>query len=218
MGRKFRVKNIDYNEENDLSSIGRAADLYQMVVGSNPTGHSLYFFCLKVKENKTMKRTMKRTIIAMVIAMAGFNAVPVSACTPPLNPPSVKIPDISFEPDGALKDAIDNAVKNWLEKCVLGTPTVKYASYYKTSRYFHYSHVAVKWSEVENATSYKVRVTKADGSYKEYDTTYTAFYSNNYTDDFITDGMDGATVSVKAYGDNDTFGCWSDDTNIRRIF
>lgn len=165
-----------------------------------------------------MKRTMKRTIIAMVIAMAGFNAVPVSACTPPLNPPSVKIPDINFEPDGGLKDAIDYAVKNWLEKCVLGTPTVKYASYYKTSRYFHYSHVAVKWSEVENATSYKVRVTKADGTWKEYDTTYTAFYSTNYTDDFITDGMDGATVSVKAYGDNDTFGCWSDDTNIRRIF
>lgn len=49
MGRKFRVKNIDYNEENDLSSIGRAADLYQMVVGSNPTGHSLYFFLSKSK-------------------------------------------------------------------------------------------------------------------------------------------------------------------------
>lgn len=218
MGRKFRVKNIDYNEENDLSSIGRAADLYQMVVGSNPTGHYLYFFCLKVKENKTMKRTMKRTIIAMVIAMAGFNAVPVSACTPPLNPPSVKIPDINFEPDCALKDAIDNAVKNWLEKCVLGTPTVKYASYYKTSRYFHYSHVAVKWSEVENATSYKVRVTKADGTWKEYDTTYTTFYSTNYTDDFIADGMDGAVVSVRAYGNNDTFGYWSDDTKLGGYF
>lgn len=169
-----------------------------------------------------MKRTMKRTIMAMtcVIAMAGFNAVSVSACTPPLNPPSVEIPDINFKPDGALKDAIDNAVKNWLEKCVLGTPTVKYASYYKSasrSRYFHYAYVAVKWTKVENATSYKMRITKADGSYKEYDTTYTAFYSNNYTDDFITDGMDGATVSVKAYGDNDTFGCWSDDTNITRF-
>lgn len=169
-----------------------------------------------------MKRTTKRTIIAMVIAMAGFNAVPVSACTPPLNPPSVKIPDINFEPDGALKDAIDNAVKNWLEKCVLGTPTVEYASYYKSAyksalRYFNYAYVAVKWSEVENATSYKVRITKADGSYKEYDTTYTAFYSNNYTDDFITDGMDGATVSVRAYGDNDTFGGWSHDTNITRF-
>ena len=136
----------------------------------------------------------------------------------PLNPPSVKIPDINFEPDGALKDAIDNAVKNWLEKCVLGTPTVKYASYYKTSRYFHYSHVAVKWSEVENATSYKVRVTKADGTWKEYDTTYTTFYSTNYTDDFIADGMDGAVVSVRAYGNNDTFGYWSDDTKLGGYF
>ena len=115
-----------------------------------------------IMEDKTMFRKTRRRIIAMtcVIAMGVFNAVPVSACTPPLNPPSVKIPDINFEPDGALKDAIDNAVKNWLEKCILGTPTVNYASYYKsTSRYFHYSHVAVKWSEVENATSYKVRIT-----------------------------------------------------------
>lgn len=196
-----------------LAQMVRALKETLEVVGSNLTGHSLYFFCLKVKENKTMKRT----IIAMVIAMAGFNAVPVSACTPPLNPPSVKIPDINFEPDGALKDAIDNAVKNWLEKCVLGTPTVKYTSYYKSARYFHYAYVAVKWTKVENATSYKMRITKADGSYKEYDTTHTAFYSTNYTDDFIADGMDGATVSVRAYGDNGTFGCWSDDTNIARL-
>lgn len=173
-----------------------------------------------IMEDKTMFRKTRRRIIAMtcVIAMGVFNAVPVSACTPPLNPPSVKIPDINFEPDGALKDAIDNAVKNWLENCILGTPTVNYASYYKsTSRYFHYSHVAVKWSEVENATSYKVRITKADGTYKEFDTTHTSFYSTNYNDDFIADGMDGAAVSVKAYGDNDTFGCWSDDTNITRF-
>lgn len=60
------------------------------------------------------------------------------------------------------------------------------------------------------------RITKADGTWKEYDTTYTAFYSTNYTDDFIADGMDGATVSVKAYGDNDTFGCWSDDATVTK--
>lgn len=165
-----------------------------------------------------MKRTMKRTIIAMVIAMAGFNAVPVSACTPPLNPPSVKIPDINFQPDDALEDAIDNAVKNWLEKCVLATPVVDYATYFKsTSRYFNYAVFSANWNKVENATSYKVRVTKADGTYKEFDVTYTSFYATNYTDEFFADGMDGATVSVKAYGDNDTFGCWSDDTNITRF-
>lgn len=162
-----------------------------------------------------MKKLVSALIVTMMIA---GSTIPAYACTPPLNPPSVKIPDINFEPDGALKDAIDNYVKNWLEKCVLATPVVKYASYYKSaSRYFHYTCVTVKWSEVENATSYKVRITKADGTYKEFDTTHTSFYSTNYNDDFIADGMDGATVSVKAYGDNDTFGCWSDDTNITRF-
>lgn len=142
----------------------------------------------------------------------------MSACTPPLKPPSVEIPDITFQPDDALKEAISNAAKNWILKCILATPTVEYASYYKSaSRYFNYAYVAVKWSEVENATSYKVRITKTDGTWKEYDTTYTAFYNTNYTDDFIANGMDGATVKVRAYGENDTFGWWSDDTNIARF-
>lgn len=167
-----------------------------------------------------MIRKMEKTIMAMacVIAMRAFNAVPVFACTPKLNPPSVEIPDINFQPGGALDDAIDNAVKNWLKKCVLDTPTVNYATYFKsTSRYFNYAVFSANWNKVENATSYKVHITKADGTWKEYDTTHTAFYSTNYNDDFITDGMDGATVSVKAYGDNDTFGYWSDDTNIVRF-
>lgn len=161
-----------------------------------------------------MKKLVSTLIVTMMIV---GSTIPAYACTPPLNPPSVKIPDINFEPDGALKDAIDNAVKNWLEKCVLGTPTVKYASMKSASRYFHYAYVAVKWTKVENATYYKVHIAKADGSYKEFDTTYTSFYATNYTDEFFADGMDGATVSVKAYGDNDTFGCWSDDTNITRF-
>lgn len=162
-----------------------------------------------------MKKLVSALIVTMMIA---GSTIPAYACTPPLNPPSVKIPDINFQPDGALKDAIDNAVKNWLEKCILGTPTVEYASYYKSAlRYFNYAYVAVKWTKVENATSYKVRITKVDGSYKEFDTTYTSFYATNYTDEFFADGMDGATVSVKAYGDNDTFGWWSDETTINRF-
>lgn len=162
-----------------------------------------------------MKKLVSALIVTMMIA---GSTIPAYACTPPLNPPSVKIPDINFQPGGALEDAINNAVKNWLEKCVLGTPTVKYASYYKSaSRYFHYSHVAVKWSEVENAKSYKVRITKADGTYKEFDTTHTSFYSTNYNDDFIADGMDGATVMVRAYGENGTFSLWSKTTTINRF-
>ena len=165
---------------------------------------------------KRKRRKLAAIICAFTLALS--SAVPVSACTPPLKPPSVKIPDINFEPDGALKDAVDNYVKNWLEKCVLATPVVKYASYYKSaSRYFHYACVAVKWSEVENATSYKVRITKADGTWKEYDTTYTAFYSTNYTDEFFADGIDDATVMVRAYGENGTFSLWSKTTTITRF-
>ena len=162
---------------------------------------------------------MKKLVSALIVTMmvAGFS-IPVYACTPPLKTPSVEIPDINFKPDGALGDAIDNAVKNWIEKCILGTPTVEYASYYKSaSRYFHYAYVAVKWSEVENTTSYKVRVTKTDGSYKEFDTPYTSFYATNYTDEFFADGMDDATVMVRAYGENETFSLWSETTTITRF-
>lgn len=162
-----------------------------------------------------MKKLLSALIVTMMVA---GSTIPAYACTPKLNPPSVKIPDINFQPGGALDDAIDNAVKNWLKKCVLDTPVVKYASYYKSaSRYFHYSHVAVKWSEVENATTYKVRITKADGTYKEFDTTYTSFYATNYTDEFFADGMDDATVMVRAYGENETFSLWSKTTTITRF-
>ena len=85
-----------------------------------------------------MKR--KRTKLAAIISaltLALSSAVPVSAGAPQLNSPSVEIPDINFEPDDALKEAISNAAKNWIEKCILGTPTVEYASYYKSqSRFF----------------------------------------------------------------------------------
>lgn len=164
-----------------------------------------------------MKNRSKLLAVVCATVLSMSCVTPAFACTPKLNPPSVKIPDINFEPDGALKDAIDNAVKNWLEKCVIATPVVKYASYYKRSRYFNYAYVAVKWTKVENATSYKMRITKADGTWKEYDTTYTAFYSTNYTDDFIADGMDDATVMVRAYGENGTFSLWSKTTTITRF-
>ena len=110
---------------------------------------------------KRKRRKLAAIICAFTLALS--SSVPVSACTPPLNPPSVKIPDINFQPDGALEDAINNAVKNWLKKCILGTPTVNYATYFKSiSRYFNYAVFSANWNKVENATSYKVRVTKAD--------------------------------------------------------
>ena len=167
-----------------------------------------------------MCRKMKRTIMAMtcVIAMSVYNVAPVSACTPKLNPPSVKIPDINFNPDDALKEAINNAVKNWIEKCILDTPTVEYASYYKSaSRYWSYGILNVKWDPIENAISYEVCITKEDGAEKVFTTTYNSLFVSDIFDDFVADGMDGATVKVKAYGDENKFSLWSDEVRVSRI-
>lgn len=167
-----------------------------------------------------MCRKMKRTIMAMicVIAMSVFNVVPVFACTPKLNPPSVKIPDINFEPDDALKEAINNAAKNWIEKCILDTPTVEYASYYKSaSRYWSYGILSVKWDPIEDATSYEVCITKEDGAEKVFTTTYNSLFVSDRFDDFVANGMDGATVKVKAYGDGDKFSLWSDEVTVSRF-
>ena len=167
-----------------------------------------------------MCRKMKRTIMAMicVTAMSVFNVVPVFACTPKLNPPSVEIPDITFQPDDALKEAINNAAKNWIEKCILATPTVEYASYYKSaSRYWSYGILNVKWDPIEDATSYEVCITKEDGAEKVFTTTYNSLFVSDIFDDFVTDGMDGATVKVKAYGDENKFSLWSDEVTVSRF-
>ena len=165
---------------------------------------------------KRKRRKLAAIICALTLALS--SAVPVSACTPPLKPPSVEIPDITFQPDDALKEAISNAAKNWISKCILGTPTVEYASYYKsTSRYWSYGILNVKWDPIEDATSYEVCITKEDGAEKVFTTTYSSLFVSDRFDDFVANGMDGATVKVKAYGDNDTFGCWSDGTDVARF-
>ena len=165
---------------------------------------------------KRKRRKLVAIICALTLALS--SAVPVSACTPPLKPPSVKIPDINFEPDGALKDAIDNAVKNWMARCVLGTPEVEYASYYKSaSRYWSYGILNVKWDPIEDATSYEVCITKEDGAEKVFTTTYNSLFVSDRFDDFVANGMDDATVMVRAYGENGTFSLWSKTTTITRF-
>lgn len=72
----------------------------------------------------------------------------------------------------------------------------------------------VKWDPIEDATSYEVCITKEDGAEKVFTTIYNSLFVSDRFDDFVANGMDGATVKVKAYGDNDTFGCWSYDANI----
>lgn len=161
-------------------------------------------------------RKMKKLLATVLTATLTLTcAVPTMACTPPLNPPKIDIPEITVKIDDKLQSAIDAAAKKFLEKNVLEKPAVKYASYIKrTSRYGTYGCLSVSWDKVDNATSYEVIVIKTDGTQKTYKTSYAVLVKSNYYDEFLDDGMDGATVRVKAYGEDETFSLWSDSFNI----
>lgn len=151
----------------------------------------------------------------LLVALTLTCAVPTMACTPPLNPPKVEIPEITVKIDDKLQEAMDAAAKKFLEKNVLEKPSVKYTSYIKrTSRYGTYGCLSVSWNKVNNAISYEVEVTKSDGTKKTYTTSYNAFVRANYYDEFLKDGLENATVRVKAYGEDETFSLWSPELTV----
>ena len=158
-------------------------------------------------------RKMKKLLATVLTATLTLTcAVPTMACTPPLNPPKVEIPEITVKIDDKLQEAMDAAAKKFLEKNVLEKPSVKYTSYIKrTSRYGTYGCLSVSWNKVNNAISYEVEATKSDGTKKTYTTSYNAIVRANYYDEFLKDGLENATVRVKAYGENETFSLWSDN-------
>lgn len=162
-----------------------------------------------------MKKIKKLVTIMCAVMVAVSCAVPTMACTPPLKPPHIDIPEIEVKIDDKLQDAIDAAAKKFLEKNVLSKPVINNATYIqKTTRYGTYGCLSASWNKVDNATSYEVEVTKSDGTQKTYKTSYAVLVKSNYADEFLDDGMDGATVKVKAYGADETFSLWSDNVVV----
>lgn len=161
-------------------------------------------------------RKMRKLLATVLLATLTLTcAVPTMACTPPLNPPHIDIPEIEVKIDDKLQDAIDAAAKKFLEKNVLEKPTIwKATCIHRTTRYGTYGCLSVSWNKVNNATSYEVEVTKSDGTQKTYKTSYAVLVKSNYADEFLDDGMDGATVKVKAYGVDETFSLWSDEVDV----
>lgn len=161
-------------------------------------------------------RKMKKLIAVVLMAVLTLACtVPTMACTPPLKPPHIDIPEIEVKLDDKMQAAISEAAKKFIEKNTLDKPVIKYASYIKReTRYGTYGCLSVQWDKVDNATHYEVMVTKTDGTEKTYATSYNAFVRANYYDEFLKDGLENATVRVKAYGENETFSLWSDNVVV----
>lgn len=159
-----------------------------------------------------MRKMRKLLATVLLVALTLTCAVPTMACTPPLNPPQIDIPEITVKIDDKLQSAIDEAAKKFWEKNVLEKPTIwKATCIHRTTRYGTYGCLSASWNKVNNATHYEVMVTKTDGTTKTYTTSYNAFVRANYYDEFLKDGLENATVRVKAYGENETFSLWSDN-------
>ncbi|MDY2813988.1 MAG: hypothetical protein SOU03_08590 [Dorea sp.] len=171
-----------------------------------------------------MKKFTKLFAITMALTMMiSANAF---ACSPLYKPLSeygyTGVPDVEVELSDEAKVSIGNAVQDYISKMVLDMPEVKSAEYWHKNYFVRKSNLIVTWAPVEDATSYKVEITKPDGAKKEYETINTYLILSEGADEFITgcfkqdneSGVQHATVRVRAYGENETFSPWSNKVNV----
>lgn len=149
---------------------------------------------------------MALVMACSMVAQAGF--------TPRYDVDMPDIPEVKVELSDATKEAIDQAVKQQLEKMVLEQPVITSASYWQSTQRYEYAIATIAWDKVEDATSYKIEITKPDGTAKTYKSQYNILSACNYNDEFVLPDLDGATVRVRAYGEDNTYSMWSDTVEI----
>ena len=149
-----------------------------------------------------------KKLVSIIMALTLAIALPLNAqagFTPKYDVDMPTVPDIHVEIPDATKDAMDKAVQQQLEKMTLDKPVITSASY-RQMRYASWLYVT--WESVERATSHKVELTMPDGTVLTYDTQYNWLYLYN------TGDLTGATVKVKAYGEDGTYSLWSDEVAV----
>lgn len=148
----------------------------------------------------------KHTVIALIMTLVMACSMTAQAgFTPRYDVDIPEIPDIHVELPDATKDAIDQAVQQQLEKMTLDRPVITNAYHWQTR---YYSGLCVAWNPVDGATSHKVEITKADSTVLTYDARYNWLYLYNVGD------LTGATVRVRAFGENETYSLWSEPVDV----
>ncbi|MCI6093187.1 hypothetical protein MR781_11810 [bacterium] len=167
---------------------------------------------------------MKKMVsFVTALVLCASSSLPVFAATPKYSISMPKIPQIHVELSDSVKEAVNQAAKKQIEKMILDKPELTSTTYrHKGKIYGTYSFLKIEWGEVEGATSYKVEITKPDGTKKTYETTKAYLSVKEGSDDFITEcpkqktenGVECATVRVRAYGEDETYSAWSEEERI----
>lgn len=154
------------------------------------------------------------TIMALTLVMA-CSMVAQAGFTPRYDVDMPEIPEIHVELSDEVKEAVNNAVQKQIEKMILDKPVVWNA---ECRTHDKYTSCIITWGKVEGATSYKVEIAKSDGTKETYNAKGNWFYANSRYNKFFAEGIDGATVRVRAYGENETYSMWSDVVEISDIW
>ena len=157
----------------------------------------------------------KRRILALVLTLLSACSMTARAgFTPRYEVDMPEIPEIHVELSDEVKEAVNNAAQKQIEKMILDKPVVWHAE----CRIDKYTSCIITWGKVESATSYKVEIVKQDGTKETYNVKGNWFYANSRYNKFFAEGIDGATVRVRAYGENETYSMWSDVVEISDIW
>ncbi len=167
-----------------------------------------------------MRRKFFSLLLVLSLVMA--LALPTYAATPSIKIPNITIPDISSNIKIELSDDFWD---NWFKEhpvpsltVKLETPIISSAKYvHKTPYYGTSKHLEIYWNKIDNATSYEVLITKADGTTINYETTNNLIYDKNASCPKIyissTSTWTAATVQVRAINKNQTSD-WSSSVKI----
>lgn len=154
----------------------------------------------------------KRRIVTLVLTLLLTCSMTVQAgFTPRYDVDMPEIPEIHVELSDEMKEAVNQAAQKQIEKMILDKTVVCGA---ECRTHDKYASCIITWGKVEGATSYKVEITKPDGTKETYNAKGNWLYANSRYNKFIAEGMNGATVRVRAYGDDETYSPWSDAVEI----
>ena len=157
-----------------------------------------------------------KLIVALVLTLLFACSMTVQAgFTPRYEVDMPEIPDIEVTLSDEMKEAVNQAAQKQIEKMVLEQPVITSASYWQSTQ--RYAIATIAWDKVEDATSYKIEITKADGTSKTYESQYNILSACSYNDEFVLPDLDGATVRVRAYGEDKTYSMWSDTVESNRF-
>lgn len=158
----------------------------------------------------------------LVLSLMMALSMPVYAVTPGLNIPNVSIPDFSDNIKIELSDDFWNRRfdEHPLPEITvkLEVPVISSAKYvHKTLYYGMSKHLKIYWNTVENADSYEVLITKADGTTFTYEVTNNCIYDKKVECPKVyienTHTWTAATVQVRAKA-GDLTGDWSEAVKI----